>query len=310
MINDVEFIRGSINNGLYYLRSIREYCATIQLSFFGVNEEYIKTAEMFALKCEELGKPLIEYANGNVSQESLDTDIFVTPYTLPLEKLTEKLFGININTELTEQELKLKSGVIVPTQELISNLEKINAQATVLVTNFIEFCREIFAGQEKREIFLYLWPCLILLIMEDCKTYKNILERLKTRSSADPTFVATYEYNFNKFLRDIALFLRNFACPSNEDIFIKLQSFVSEFNYLLEEYKALPMSPSNQEKLTAKSKDLVQRFSSYVEELIKMVLDEKIYFTVAPIALDNMYTSVNFFKYILFRSESEKGVVE
>ena len=40
MLSEEQFIVQSFNNGLFYLRSIRDYCVNIQLSFYKNNGDY------------------------------------------------------------------------------------------------------------------------------------------------------------------------------------------------------------------------------------------------------------------------------
>ena len=48
MLNNNQFITESLITNLYYLRTLREYCARIQVSFQQKAEEYIKRSEKLA----------------------------------------------------------------------------------------------------------------------------------------------------------------------------------------------------------------------------------------------------------------------
>ena len=98
MLNEKEFYIESLRDHLYYLRTIRNFCITMELSFYKNNLKYIEMCEDFANKCDELGREAISYTGGLVSREALDNNIYVSEFSLPCERLTEKLFGIDINT--------------------------------------------------------------------------------------------------------------------------------------------------------------------------------------------------------------------
>lgn len=51
---------------------------------------------------------------------------------------------------------------------------------------------------------------------------------------------------------------------------------------------------------------VLNRFDSFVETLIKDLLSAKIYFIVEPIFLDNMYTEIHYFQYILRNNQAQE----
>lgn len=110
MLNDVDYVQESIAINLYYLRTLREFCLNIQTSLIPFQTAYIKEAELIALECEALGSQIASFASGLVSSDALDYQIYVTNYTLECEELTEKLFNVQINTDITKKELELKPG--------------------------------------------------------------------------------------------------------------------------------------------------------------------------------------------------------
>ncbi len=88
MLNEREFFIQSLRDHLYYLRTIREFCITIELSFYKNNNDYIQICKDFANKCDELGREAISYTGGLISQNALENKIYVTEFSLPCEKLT------------------------------------------------------------------------------------------------------------------------------------------------------------------------------------------------------------------------------
>lgn len=300
MLNNEEFLTVSLENGLFYLRTIREFCANIKLAFLNKNIEYSKKAEGFADRCEELGAILTKYADGNLSKKFLDSKSIVTEYTLPSELLTEKLFGIDINTDITRNELVLKPGIPGNiTNEEVNIIMEVNKKALTLTQEFIEYLTDIFEKEKKLELFSYSYPALIKYMIEETKLYNSYLERLIRKEKVDPSFVTDYQYMFITSMKDAASFLRSMVNPSEEEFYIKAESFYVEFEHLLNEYKSTALSPDLQEALTTKTLKAVKRFSDYISNCIKNVLDSKLYYIVEPIFLDNLYTEANYFIYIL-----------
>lgn len=300
MINDIEFIKQSLINNMYYLRKIRDYCVNLQLAFFEKDQYYIRNAEALGIRCAEIGNLLISIADDYISEEILESNFLFTQYTLPCELLTEKLFGVELNTEITEEQVKFKSGNSNTTsKEIVNKIEEINIKCIAIVDDFIEFCKDIHSKQKRNELFAYSPPFLIMHLIVIADLYKNFLERLMKRLNADPTEVVDYEYLYNTSMKNIAIFIRSFVNASSNDVFIRAQSFVVEFDNLLTEYKRTGLTPENQKILTNKSITIVTRFQNFVKTLVEGLLNAELYFIIEPLALDNFYKSANYFKYIL-----------
>lgn len=300
MLDNESFIVQSINSNLYYLRTIREFCISLQLAFLDNNKKFISKAKELGEKCEELGLKVLSDSNNRISKEANDNQIFYTDYTLDVEKLTEKLFPIEINTIITENEIKLNSGVVDKVDEKIVNeFNLINNEAENLVQEFIEFCKSIIKQLENNNLFTYLYKSLIEAFLIETNLYKLNLERLREKSFISPTFVANYEYLFNSLFQKCSSFIRGLVDPDNKDVFVKANSFYYEMGLLVDEYKSSSMSPETQFKLTDKSIEVLGRFSSFLKEILKGILDKKMYFITSPIIFDNMLTSVNYFVYSL-----------
>lgn len=299
MLSDLDFVKQTLINNLYYLRTMNQFCIDIYLSFLENNMEYKDIAINFARAIEDLGRRLIKYVDGYLA-DVLDEGIFVTEYTLPLEKLTEKLFDVTIATDLTEFELNLNPGT---NQEapinIVNDLIKINAEAMVLATNFTNFCKEIYTKQRRNDLFSYNYPALYRYMIEEIKLYETTLGRLNNKNKVDPTYVIDYQYWFTTSMKDAATFIRGYVDPEKSDVFTRANSFVNEFDYLIDEYKNIVLSPQSQDSLINKTARAVERFRSFLSDVIQEVLEGNLTFIVSPIFLDNIYTSVNYFKYIL-----------
>ena len=80
MLSDSKFIENSLISNLYYLRTLREFCARVQLSLPSNYKEYIDTAGKLAKQCEELGSKIMKYANRNIPSVALNSDILTRFY--------------------------------------------------------------------------------------------------------------------------------------------------------------------------------------------------------------------------------------
>ena len=300
MLSDSSFVSQSLNSNLYFLRTIREFSTNIQLSFLSNNNEYIETAKDFSDRCEELIGILMKYANGRVSKEALNNQIFATNYTLDTELLTERLFGIDIDTSITEQQLNLIPGVDNnPSGDVINELTEVNQSSLVLVTNFISFCQNIISRMSNNDLFSYSYISLIDAMLAEANLYKLNLERIIARDTINPTFIVDYQYLFNSLLQKYSAFIRGLVDPKNAEIIVRAISFSNEFAFLASEYKTAISSPEVEEELNNRSLEAVDRFKIFLSNIIQDLLDTEAYFIVEPIFLDNILTSANYFSYTL-----------
>jgi len=303
VLSNESFVLQTLNSGLYFLRTIREFAINIQLSFLENNGEYISTAKDFSDRAEELIGDLMVYANGNVTREALGNQIFVTDYTLDTELLTEKLFSIDIDTTITVEQQELTPGFSQnPSQSLINDLKTVNKSSLTLVTNFISFCENIISRMRKNDLFSYSYISLIEAMIVETNLYKLNLERLISGNNIDPSFKADYEYLFNNLLQRYTSFVRGLVDPKNAEVILRAGAFSSEFGLIANEYKNAIINPDVETELKERSLDTIDRFREFLSQVIEDLLNSKIYFITEPTLLDNILTTANYFKYTLLAS--------
>ncbi len=306
MLDDVIFVTDSININLYFLRTLREFCLTIQLSSLDDNEKDIQIAKDIALRCEELGRNLVLYSKGNVSQKALDYQVFFTEFTLPMEELTEKLFNVKLATDITREEMQLSSeNSSYPSSEVVNNIMKFNEEALNICNQLRELCVSLFVRQRSNNLFLYIYPSLLLFMIREIDIYKLELERLINKSTVDPIYVADIELLYSSVMQAVAGFLSGLVDPYNQDVVKEFQNFSDKFKEQVALYREVPLSPSSQVELIDSSMILVDEFHEFMKGIIQDVLASKINFIIEPLFLDNMYTEINYFRYLLSQNKEE-----
>ena len=300
MLDDITFVSDSINVNLFFLRTIREFCLTIQLSTEISSKDYSTRAGEIANKCEQVGRELIKYSNGNVSEEALQYQIFVTEYTLPIELLTEKLFNIKLATDITEEELNLTPEVpINPSQEFVNNIMIVNNESLAICNEFRNLCIEIYVNLRKNEVFSYTYPSLLLFMIRETDIYIMQLERLISKSVVDPIYATDIGFLYSTVMQAIAGFLDGLIDPYHQAEMQIFSKFTVRFEEQADLYKNVPLSPSNQRDLIENTISIVSEFKEFMSQIIQKVLDNKINFIIEPLFLDNMYTEINYFIYLL-----------
>ena len=306
MLNEKEFYIESLRDHLYYLRTIRNFCITMELSFYKNNLKYIEMCEHFANKCDELGREAISYTGGLVSMEALDNNIYVSEFSLPCERLTEKLFGIDINTSFTEEELTFQAGLNQNiNSDVIDKIKKLNEKALVFAKNFSTFCVEIRDKLDSNELFSFSYSDFFNYLFDEVNTYILDLERLIRMEGLSPIYAVGYEYNFSLTLLKTAKFIRDWVDVKSVDVFDMANFFVNSFNEIINEYLKASISPDIQETLSNKMTNLLTDYQDFIRGIIRRLLNKELYFITPPVSLDNIYTSVNFYKFTLTLDESE-----
>ena len=300
MLTEEEFYKESIDANLYYLRTLRDFCINIELSFYGDNL-YKGRAALLARESQDLGREIVTLTNGKVPSKGLNYQIYYTEYTLPIERLTEKLFNLNLSTDITEMQLKLTpTDTFEVNNELITTLTSFNDRATSIASEFINLAREIRDEMTSNNLFSYSYPTMYNFMIITIELYIGELNRLKERIRKDPIIALDTEYGYNITAYEITSFLRGLIDPNATSYIEVLNNILKEiYPELLEDYNSLPLSPENQQNLTERSIAVIRRIRLLISNMLRDLLDAKLYFIIEPLAIDNFYRNINYFLYAL-----------
>lgn len=303
MLSDNKFVVQSLINHLFYLRTLRNFCLNIQLSFYKNNEDIIEIARAIGKRYEELNSEALSLANGLIPTQILNNNYFITNYTLNTELLTEKLFNININTDLTIEQTNLTGfnniNDVTITNDLLNRINSLNNNAIELTKNFIEFCKYLRQNMMENNIFSYSYPLIYSFIIKEAGLYISDLERIQQRDNADPTYIINFQYYFSDSMMQIAQFIIGLSDPSQTSIITNAENYRKSFSKLMEKYELSSNSPDSQKLLNEEVITLVNSFKNFLNKIIDGILNNLYYFIVEPIFFDNLLTEANYFLYLL-----------
>ncbi len=306
MLNEEEFYKESLNTNLYYLRALRDFCINIQLSFYNDNE-YKERAGLLANKSQDLGRQLVTYTNGVVPIKSLDYQVFYTKYTLETEKLTEKLFSLDLATDITENQLKLTPEENIKVDKsMIETMEEFNQKALDISNEFISLMNEIVDQLTTNNLFSYSYPTLCNFMIKTINLYIIELNRLKQKIKKDPILALDIEYEYNITSYQIVSFLRGLIDTNATKYIESLNEILNDiYPQLLDDYNNLPLSPENQEILITRSIEVIRTIRLLISNMLEDLLNANLYFIIEALAIDTFYRNINYFLYVLSNDTKE-----
>lgn len=305
IISDTSFVIQSLINNLFYLRTLREFCLTLELSFYKNNNNLIEISKDFGKRFEELGAQTLEISNNKIPSQLIESGSFVTNYTLNTELLTEKLFDVDINTNLTIGEMNLiGSNENVSIEEGdIEKVRQINTDAIALSNNFIDFCNYILSSMGDSNVFSYSYPLIHKYMVEEASLYVKDIERLQAGTQVDPTYIINFQYRFCNSMRQACQFIIGLSDPQQTTIITNSDNYRKIFVNLMKRYEDAKVSPDNQKVLNEETINVMVSFQSFLSKIIEGILNQEYYFIMNPVFFDNLLTEANYFLYLLRGSD-------
>lgn len=303
MLPDTTFITQSLIDHIFYLRTLREFCLNIQLSFYQNNQNIIEVAEGLGKRYEELNIEAVKLAEDRIPNQIIKTSYFITDYTLNCELLTEKLFNVDINTDITIDQMNLNGfdniNEIKINEELLNRIGTLNNNVIELTKNFIDFCRDLKQSMVGGNLFSYSYPLIYTYMIEEAALYASDLDRIQQRNNADPTYIINFEYYFSNSMMRASQFIIGLSDPNQTSIITNADNYRKAFSNLMKKYQDTKISPDTQKVLNEETISLVESFKIFLFKIIEGILNESYYFTMNPLFFDNLLTEANYFLYLL-----------
>ena len=296
MLDNREIYEQSLIEHLYYARAIRSFCITIGVSFFGNNEEYIQKAFNLGVIAREIEEESINLANKKIGDIILNSDFYYTPYSIDCELLTEKLFDIDLKSNLEGdiQKLKNKKDFNID-NNIIENINLLNQKGLMLAKDFDTFCLDIKNKLIKQELFSYLYPTFFDYLYDVMHIYLKDLERIIQKIDYAPIYLENYDYYFNEAFKKTAQFVRGFLDTRHQNLFDMSSFYVNAFGKMALKY----LKSDDKENLNLETEKLVQNYQKFLSDVIEKLLKSKIYFITPAITIDHFLASVNVYLYIM-----------
>lgn len=298
MLNDIEFIRQSLESDLIYGIGILEMTLDLKISFLPKDKQLQDATDAFYNQLDDLLNEILPIANGNVSQALVNSEIIATKYTLPMYLLTEELIGIDLDEQVVIKLSQIKAGIPTPTDELINKVEDLNNKTTRLIENFKTFLTQVYDEVVNVRLFVFTYGMVIEHMIKKLDLFHESMDRLNSREKFSPTYVAKLQYDFNNLLKDDAQFINGFVNQSESSVINDARNYEHDFAMLSRNYQ-IPLTPDNQRTLSRRSYELNNSFARFVERILSRMENKNIQFMVEPLFLDFILRESHTFRYIL-----------
>lgn len=256
-MNTNNYVEKSLELHMFFGRIMKEHSFFLKAGFTPANKEFSEKAEYFKNEFDKLLCEAVTLGNGIINPQLLRSQELVTQFTALAEKQTECLTGISVNHEITEKELRLKSGCgkCADNPERRGKVKRLNQTALKLLDGLIAFKETILKKVLCGEMFTANYPLLLEHIIREAKLYREYVQCLEKDGYLDNRSMKEVECFWNRIMMEHALFIRGLLDPSEKELFDSADKFADEYRELLKKCRdAQDKAPISLE-LTQKLRD-------------------------------------------------------
>lgn len=244
-MNRQDYVRLSLELHLFFDRIMKEHSLFLGAGFTEKDESLKRVAYDFQQAFSDILENIVNLANGNVTNEFLSSNEIVTINTLEAENKTSRLSGVPINTNITEQELKLKSGNINVSNDLMNNISDINRRTLVTVQNLIEFKNAILNNVLSCNMYTTNYPLLIKHLIDEANVYRNLLNKVENKEPFTENYIYEQELFWNDIMKEHAEFIRGSLDPTEKELILTADKFADEYEKIIRSYANNPLALIN-----------------------------------------------------------------
>lgn len=292
-MNNNEYVRLSLELHLFFDRIMKEHSFFLEAAFMEKNDDLKSVAREFQKSFSDILIRVINLANGNVSNTILASNEIVTTNTISAETKTSELSGVPLDTNITMQELTLRSGSINSNNEMLNEISNINRQTLPLVENLIKFKNDILNNVLSCKMYTTNYPLLISHIMNEAKMYHNLLSKVETKQVFTQNELYEQELFWNNIMKEHAEVIRGLLDPSEEDLVLTADRYSEEYKKLINNYA------NNPSYLTNASLNETISFRNFQVTGEEGILSCKIKSIIIPLLADHVVREANHFIRIL-----------
>ncbi|MCI8347483.1 MAG: DUF2935 domain-containing protein [Bacilli bacterium] len=292
-MNYQDYIRLSLQTHLFFDRIMKEHSLFLELSLPEKNRDLKQKAHEFQNQFEKILEKIVYLSNGNISNQFMQSGEFVTKNTLDAENMTNHFFGDKINTNITNKELNLQSGVVNIDRRMIGEISKVNQETLPIIQNLIHFKNDILNKVLSCQVYSTNYPSLIQHIINEAKMYYDILSRIDRGQILSSHDQYDEKYFWNMIMKEHAEFIRGLLDPSEKDLILTADKFAEEYQMIMKRYA------NNPDYFTSASLKETANFQSFQIAGEEGILNCKIKSIIIPLLADHVLREANHYLRIL-----------
>lgn len=301
MLSQMEYITMSIDLNLFFQRIMKEHSLFLELGFTPRDSRVAAEAGEFRVGFERLLSETTELAYGIVSDQAVESQQFVTPYTVDAENLTNFYTGVPINTGLTREELMLAADTdTAPAQGMEEAVDLLNRKAYRMTAGLAEFKDRLLMNVRSCRMFTLNYPLLIEHVLREARFFMRMLAALVERKNImRPEDLVHQEVFWNRQMAEHAKFIAGLLDPSEETLIDTARLFGKEFDKLTAEAKAATRQTFDIGKSTTDSISATTRLRDFKTAGTKGLLECKIQSIIVPLLADHVLREANHYLCVL-----------
>lgn len=293
LLSREEFTRISLEINLFFQRIMKEHLFFIETNLQPVQATNIAKAKFYKQSYEQLLSETVYYANGVVSEPAINSNEFVTPYTLQAEQVNAKLTGAEINTDITKAELDLVCGTNY-NKNLPENIAyNINVKSFNLLNEVIAFQKNLLMLQLDCKVFVTLYPEMLEHDTREAIYYQTLLQYLLKRDL--PRSTLCDELNFwNNIMSEHAQFIDGMLDPTEKSLKKTAENTAEKFARLVEECII-----AGERQILQRSFEATDSIIDYKKSATEGLLECKIKSIIPPLLADHVLREANHYYRLL-----------
>lgn len=281
----------SLELNLFFGRIMKEHMIVMQTRFLIKDSNYILEAENLKKSFEEILSETVKLSNGVISQEAIDSNEFVTQYTLDAEKKVEFLSGVCINKDITKNEMKLTSD---PDFKYSASLEEyvfdLNNRIINLITDLIKFKENILAQILDCNVFMAMYSEMLKHLLREAKFYLKLLLDLQERVMSKKNILEK-EIFWNDIMGEHAQFVRGYLDPTERELMKKAHNLAKTFEKLRDKTKEADKKEACE--ITEKNLEATEEIKQFNTDATTGLLNCEIRAIMTPLLGDHVLREAN-----------------
>jgi len=293
-----DYVRTSLELHLFAARITKEHALFLQASLPPKNTEYIQEVILYRRQFEKLLADVVNLSNCMISDKILNSGEIVTKFTYGAERKTEEFTGIQIDSNITLQELNLMgNNNFYGMKDISQYVFYLNETAISLLDGLINLKETLLRDVLSCRVFTTNYPLLLEHILREAKLYRQNVIMLQNGQDMDSKDMKQEELFWDQIMMEHALFIRGLLDPTENDLISTADDFAKQYQHLIEEAKN--MTDETIKSITDKTIEETKKFIDFKTAGAEEIKECKIRSIILPLLADHVLREANHYFRIL-----------